>query len=157
MGTFTRFLLCLCAALIAFESPLIAGGSGSRVAYVGGTVPHVRNNTEGVVLMTDDQSFLFFAKGIRMEVPYEKINLLEYGQKAGRRFAMAIVISPMFLLSKARKHYLTIGYADEEGRQQAIVFQVDKRHVRAVLAGLEAKTGLKVQYQDDEARKNGKG
>ena len=157
MSTCTRFLLCLPAALIVLQSPLAAGGSGSRVAYVGGTVPHLPNKTEGVILMTDDQSFLFFARGIKIEVPYEKINLLEYGQKAGRRFAMAIIISPMFLLSKARKHYLTIGYTDEEGRQQALVFQVDKRHVRVVLAGLEAKTGLKVQYQDDEARKGGKG
>jgi hypothetical protein len=62
----------------------------------------------------------------------------------------------MLLLSKKRSHFLTVGFTDEQGKQQALVFQLDKNDVRAVLAGLEARTGLKVQHQDDEARK-GKG
>jgi hypothetical protein len=70
---------------------------------------------------------------------------------------MALVISPILLLSKARKHFLTIAYQDQEGRQQAMVFQVHKSDVRAVLASLEARTGLKVEYQDGEARKAGGG
>jgi len=36
------------------------------------------------------------------------------------------------------------------------VFQVEKGDVRALLAGLEAKTGRRVEVTDDEARK-GKG
>ena len=63
----------------------------------------------------------------------------------------------MFLLSKSRKHFLTIGYMDEEGKQQALVFRVDKGGIRSALVSLEARTGLKVQYQDEEARKAGKG
>jgi len=92
-----------------------------------------------------------------VRIPYESVNLLEYGQQVSRRYAMAVVISPLLLLSKSRKHFLTIGYTDEEGRQQAIVLQVDKSHIRPVLAGLEAKTGRRVEYQDQEARKAGKG
>jgi hypothetical protein len=38
-----------------------------------------------------------------------------------------------------------------------MVLQVDKGHVREVLVGLEAKTGRKIEYQDPEARKAGKG
>ena len=68
-----------------------------------------------------------------------------------------VVISPVLLLAKRRKHYLTIGYVDENGAQQALVFQVDKNDVRAALVGLEVKTGRRVEYQDDEARKAGKG
>jgi len=60
------------------------------------------------------------------------------------------------LLAKSRKHYVTVGYTDANGRQQALVFQVDKSDVRALLAGLEAKTGRRVEYTDDDARK-GKG
>jgi hypothetical protein len=37
---------------------------------------------------------------LTVQVPYERVNLLEYGQKVDRRLAMAIVISPMFMLSK---------------------------------------------------------
>jgi hypothetical protein len=92
-----------------------------------------------------------------VEVPYDRINLLEYGQNASRRIVAAVLVSPMFLLSKSRKHFLTVGFTDENGQQQAMVFRLDKSHVRALLASLEARTGLRIQYQDDEARKAGRG
>jgi hypothetical protein len=37
------------------------------------------------------------------------------------------------------------------------VFRVDKSDIRATLVSLEARTGLRVEYQDPEARKAGKG
>ena len=52
---------------------------------------------------------------------------------------------------------MTIGYADDQGKQQALVFRVDKNDIRATLVSLEARTGLKIQYQDQEARKASKG
>jgi hypothetical protein len=58
---------------------------------------------------------------------------------------------------KKRKHFLTVGYTDEDGRQQALVFRVDKNGIRAMLASLEARTGQAVTYQDEEARKAGRG
>ena len=70
---------------------------------------------------------------------------------------MAVVISPLFLLSKKRQHFLTIGYGDKQGKQQALVFKVDKDRIRSVLVALEARTGLKVEFQDNEARKKGRG
>ena len=66
-------------------------------------------------------------------------------------------ISPLFLLAKKRQHFLTVGYSDEEDRQQAMIFKVDKNDIRAMLVTLEARTGRKVEYQDDDARKSGKG
>lgn len=101
--------------------------------------------------------FRFSAKGKTVEVPYEKINVLEYGQKVDRRYLSAVFISPLFILAKTRKHFLTLGYQDAQGRQQALVFRVEKSAIRAVLVSLEARTGRKVQFQDEEARKAGKG
>ncbi len=92
-----------------------------------------------------------------LEIPYASINLLEYGQKVDRRLVESIVISPLLLLAKRRKHFLTLGFTGADGRQEALVFQVHKGAVRAVLAGLEARTGRRVEYQDAEARKAGKG
>ena len=93
----------------------------------------------------------------QVSVAWSKVNLLEYGQNVNRRLGLAMAISPLFLLTKARKHFLTIGYSDTAGKQQAMVFQVDKSDIRAVLVALEARTGLKVEFQDAEARKAGKG
>jgi hypothetical protein len=90
-------------------------------------------------------------------VPWDSINLLEYGQKVGRRLAMAVLISPMLALSKSRKHFLTIGFTDEAGSQQALVFRVDKNDIRSLLVSLEAKADMEVDYQDEAARKAGKG
>jgi hypothetical protein len=129
----------------------------SRVEYVGGTVPDVASGAGGAVELSDAHYFAFYAKGAQVRVPYDHINLLEYGQKVDRRLLMAVAISPVFLLAKTRKHFLTVGYTDDDGKQQAMVFRVDKNGIRPMLVGLEARTGLKVEYQDPEARKAGKG
>jgi hypothetical protein len=63
----------------------------------------------------------------------------------------------MALFSKKRKHFLTVGFKDEAGKQQAAVFELGKNVVRVTLASLEARTGQKIEYEDDEARKSGRG
>lgn len=90
-------------------------------------------------------------------MPYEKINLIEYGQKVDRRYLAAVFISPLFLFSKKRQHFLTVGYTDEACRQQAMIFRVNKDDIRMILVSLEARTGRKIEFQDEEARKAGKG
>jgi hypothetical protein len=140
-------LACLCSAA--------DDGAGAR--YAGGTVSTISSGSDGKLRTTDELFLEFRSRNRQIHIPYDKINLLEYGQSVNRRLALAIVISPLFMLSKARRHFLTIGYAGADGRQQAMVFQIEKSHIRAVLVSLEARTGLKVQYQDDEARKAGKG
>jgi hypothetical protein len=125
--------------------------------YVGGTVATLQTDSEGLLGATDDLFLEFRSKGRQLHVPYDKINLLEYGQNVSRRVIAAAVVSPLFLLSKKRQHFLSIGFTDSEGRQQAMVFRIDKDKIRALLVSLEARTGLKVQYQDEQARKAGKG
>ena len=129
----------------------------SRAEYVGGTASTLASGNTGSIELSDQRYLGFYTKRGQVRVAYDRVNLLEYGQKVDRRLLAAVVISPMFLLSKSRKHFLTIGYMDEEGKQQALVFRVDKGGIRSALVSLEARTGLKVQYQDEEARKAGKG
>jgi hypothetical protein len=130
----------------------------SKVEYIGGTAGEtMRPGTFGLIQVDDDQYFAFYSKKVQLRVEYGQINLIEYGQQVDRRLALAVVISPLLLLSKQRKHFLTVGYIGEDGKQQALVFRVDKGNIRATLVSLEARTGLKIQYQDPEARKAGKG
>jgi len=86
---------------------------------------------------------------------------LEYGQKAGRRIGAAIgytvLLGPLGLLtlfSKKRNHYLTIGYKDENGKEQAAVIELGKDIVRATLPIVKARSGKEIVYQDEEARKS---
>lgn len=136
---------------------LLAGDSGGRAQYIGGTIAGLPSKSEGNISATDGDDFLFRSKQAFIRIPYSKINTLEYGQRVNRRYAEAILISPFLLLAKKRKHFLTIGYTDEEGHQQAMVFELPKGVVRQMLVSLEAKTGRRVEYQDEEARKAGKG
>lgn len=131
----------------------LAAEPGGRVEYIGGTLAHFKSGTEGRLQSTDLSTMHFVNKRQRLAVPFDQINLLEYGQKADRRYLAAVLVSPIFLLSKKRDHFLTIGYADPSGHQQAIVLKVEKGDLRSVLASLEARTGLRVTYQDNEARK----
>ena len=125
---------------------------GGRVEYIGGTVDGLPTGTSGRLEVTGPAHLTFANKRQKVEVPYPKINLLEYGQKADRRYLAAVLISPIFLLSKKRDHFLTIGYADSGGQQQALVLKVEKHDLRSVLASLEARTGIRVTFQDNEAR-----
>jgi hypothetical protein len=143
--------ICLCAL------PATADRSGSRAEYIGGTRPDLPANNSGDIRVTDRVYFIFLSKHTQIRVPYERINLLEYGQKVDRRYIAAAVISPLFLLAKKREHFLTVGFQDDDGQQQAMVFRVDKNDIRLTLVALEARTGQQVQYQDEEARIAGKG
>jgi len=128
----------------------------AKVEYAGGTIPVVDAGVSGSIFLGDDHYLAFYSKKSQFRVPYSEVNLLEYGQQVDRRLGLAIVISPLFIMSKSRKHFLTIGYTDEFGRQQAIVFRVDKNTIRTTLVSLEARTGRRIEYQDEEARKAGK-
>lgn len=132
---------------------MAAGLPGARAYLTGTTVADFPSRCDVRIDMTGDQELLFVTRQLTLHVPYERVNTVEYGQHVGRRYAEAILISPLFLLSKSRKHFVTVGYTDANGRQQALVMQVNKGDVRAVLAELEAKTGRRVEYTDDEARK----
>ena len=146
--------LCLISLI---SSSGFAGVGSKKTMYVGGTVAGFKGGEEGASSAQSETMWVFEYKKQRLEIPYEKITELEYGQKAGRRVAVAILVTPFALFSKKRKHYLTIAYTDASGKQQAGVFELGKDVIRTMLASLEARTGKEIQYQDEEARKSGRG
>ncbi len=144
-------VLCLLACAVS------VGGNGSHAEYVGGTISNIPEGCAGTVAAVDEQFLVFYSKKASWRVPYEKINLIEYGQKVDRRVLAAVLVSPLFLLSKKRQHFLTVGYSDDDNHQQAMIFKVRKGDIRSLLVSLEARTGRKVEYQDEAARIAGKG
>ena len=134
-----------------------ASSTGARASYVGGTLPNLPNNISGSIQAIDEKYFVFYSRDHSIRVPYDKISILEYGQKVDRRYLMAALISPVLVLSKRRQHFLTVVFSDEYRKEQAMIFKVDKGDIRAMLVSLETRTGRKVQFQDEEARKAGKG
>ena len=145
-------LLCLLAAPLL----VVAAEPGVKAQWIGGTLPGVAPKSSARLDLTGGEALTLQCGKTAVRIAYAKVNTLEYGQNVSRRYAAAILISPVLLLSKSRKHFVTIGYTDSEGKQQALVFRIEKGDIRSVLAALEARTGRRVEYQDAEARK-GKG
>jgi len=138
----------------AISPALLAGVPSKKAVYRGGTLPDLKPSAQGEVSITDADEFVFRYRSGELRIPYEAVNSLEYGQKAGRRLGLSITLSPLFLLSKKRRHYLTLGFKDSEGSQQAVMFELGKEIVRTTLVGLAAQTGLKVEFEDEEARRS---
>lgn len=152
-----RVVLALMCLILVLNISVFAGVGSKNTMFVGGTVATIEAGAEGKSSTADESEFVFTYKKQKLAIPYSKVNGLEYGQKAGRRVAVAIFVSPIALFSKKRKHFLTVNYLDENDKQQAVVFELGKEVVRVTLASLEARTGQKIEYQDEEARKSSKG
>lgn len=143
--------------MLILLTPAFAGLNSKKTKYIGGTVSALKEGVEGISSTNNEKEFVFEYKGGKWSIPYDKITEIEYGQKAGRRVAVAILVSPLALFSKKRRHFLTVGYTDAEGKNQAGVFELGKDVIRVTLASLEARTGKEIQYQDEEAKKSGRG
>jgi hypothetical protein len=147
---------CLVALLVC--APLLqAGDIGTRAQYVGGTVPGVHSKSDVRIDVQQPDELQIRTDKTSLAVPYKDITTVEYGLRVSRRYVSAVLISPLFLVAKTKKHFLTIGYTDKDGHEQAIVLQVGKDDIRPLLVSLEARTGRRVEFQDEEARKAGKG
>ena len=146
--------------LAVLSAPIVLDAVGGRDAlYVGGTIPGLGEKVDGRFDTANDTDLIFIPKktGSPVSIPYARVTELEYGQKAGRRVAMGILLSPLALFSKKRNHYLTISYTDAQGKEQAGVFELGKDVIRTTLKIVETRSGKEVQYQDEEARKSGIG
>ncbi len=138
---------------IAASRPVVAAVRGDAAKYVGGTA-QLEDNTKGKLNYDDASALIFNSKKGSLKIPYATVESIEYGQKVGRRVGAAIVVSPVLLFSKKRKHYLTVNYKDAGGAEQGVVFEIGKKQVRNALTTLETKSGKKVEFESEEARKH---
>jgi hypothetical protein len=120
-------------------------------------VAGVPSHSSAQIDVRDEGALSLHLRDRAISVAWSDVSNIEYGLHVDRRYLEAILISPLFLIAKKRTHFLTIGYLDGDGHQQAVVLEVNKGDIRQLLVSLEARTGRRVEYQDDEARKAGKG
>lgn len=150
-----RLFLATVLALVVFQSSIAVGAvRGDDVKYIGGTLTNIPEETEGHLDVTNEKSLKFTCKKGSIEIPYESITSLEFGQKAGRRLGVALVAGPLALLSKKRRHFLTIGYKDDNDKGQGVVLELAKDLPRTVITVLESRSGVKCDYESEEARKH---
>ncbi len=167
-----KVIVTITVLLLLCQTLAFAGIGSKEAAYVGGTVPGFTGEKDPVVgeLDTSNNDQIRFVpkdskhKSQAFSIAYDKFIDIEYGQKAGRRVGAAtagyVLLGPIgliSLLSKKRKHFVTIGYKDAEGKDQVAVIEVGKDIIRTTLSIIETRSGKKIEYQDKEAEKAGRG
>lgn len=158
MKLIARTVAVTLIAATLYQSSVLAVG-GKKAEYIGGTVAGMPEKTEGALNTTDPTALKFLPDtraALKIAIPYERITSIEYGQKAGRRVAVAVLVSPLALFSKKRKHFLTLTYSDAN-KEQAAVLEIGKDVIRTTLTIVQTRSGKEIEYQDDEARKAGRG
>ena len=105
-------------------------------------------------MINPEKRLLFESKKGSFEIPFDRIVSLEYGQKVGRRVGVAIMVKPAFLLSKKRKHFVTIGYKNGKELSHGVVLELAKNLPSKVITIIEARSGIKCEYESEEARKH---
>jgi hypothetical protein len=162
-----KWISALMAAILLINTTAAFAGLDSKKAqYVGGTVVSIIEGAEGSLDASGETQVVFRPdkkKGPSYSIPYSNVTALGYGQHAGRRVGATIALGVTtmgigalpILFSKKRRHYLTINFKDNEGKDQAAIFELGKDTTRTLLATLAARTGKTVEYEDDEARKSG--
>jgi len=158
-----RFIAFVLVFSLVAELPCLAAVRGKSAKYVGGTISiYTEKQVDGKWDLEDE--FLVFTPKKKelapLKIAYARIDSLEYGQKVGRRLGAAIgmsLISPIGLLllfSKKRKHFLSVGFKDNEDKLQGAVFELAKSIVPESLQTLESKSGKAIEYESDEARQH---
>jgi hypothetical protein len=135
--------------------PLAEASVGiGETMYVGGTIAGLPEGTMGKLDTKSDKVLVFQSPKGQFEIPYENVTSLEYGQKAGRRLGVALTLTLWALLSKKRKHFLTIGFTDEHEKPQGVVLEIPKGTAKSFITIIEVRSGKKVEYESEEAKKH---
>jgi hypothetical protein len=116
-------------------------GRQRRATYVGGTLHNVPEGSAGTVAFPDRDRMVLLTGSRVTVVPFRGVSSIEYGLTDHIRG----------MLFKKKSHYLSLTYRDAAGDSQGMVLELSGDEFRPVLTQLEARTGQKVQYQDEKA------
>ena len=112
------------------------------------------NPVKGTLFFNNDQkavNFLQESGSSVLELKYDAIKSITYEKASKPRYAEAVLISPMFLLSHAKKHYLTFQYTDPVSNEgKYAIVHLDKKNAREAVACAEAQTGKKVEQVEEK-------
>ena len=66
------------------------------------------------------------------------------------RYAEAILVSPFFLFSKTKRHFLSIQYTDANGAGAFCMLHMDKGNSNDIVNTAEAETGKHIERTEEK-------
>jgi hypothetical protein len=83
-------------------------------------------------------------------INYDAIRSMQYERTGQPRYLAAVAISPAFLLTRTKKHYLTIEYNDQSGEAHSVIVRLNKRNARKAVATATAQTSKSVKQIEEK-------
>jgi hypothetical protein len=84
------------------------------------------------------------------DIKYDAIQSILYEETSTPRYAEAVIISPLFLLSSSKKHFLTIQFTGASGERQFVIVHLDKKNAREAVAAAASETGKTVERAEEK-------
>lgn len=144
-------LISACLLLLSFVAT-----SSAQVSFDGVEIRTSfakANEGDGGHLIIHKDRIIFAKKKTGAEeyfaIPTSAVKELFYSRVSGRRIGAAILVSPLLLLSKGRKHYMTVSSNDGKAAIGAVEFKLDKSNYRPILRSVETAAGVTMQYDQE--------
>lgn len=139
---FTAYLVVLVCAIVSAQTDQFFDKSHLSV--------QINGETESVetFLRFDGDSFDIVSKKSKQTIKsyaYPDIKSVEYSYAKSPRWKTAIFVSPLFLFTSGKKHWLLT-----HGSSDFAMLRLDKSNYKMILATLESKTGKTVETVGDE-------
>ncbi len=154
-GTIRKWVLCGGCALL-FSTASLAATKFDHAEYLKPKTEGQKKDdhpVKGSISFDKDKKIMEFVdeKGTSViSIPYDQIKSMLYEKTSKPRYAEAVLLSPFFIFSHSKKHFLTIQYTDTSGQGKFAIIHMDKGNARDILAAAEAETGKKVERTEEK-------
>lgn len=138
-------MLILLAHCLVCVATAPAASHGRSVKYIGGTIASLPAGSVGEFEISDDNVMRFRSVKGNFEIAYDDIAWIEYGEEPSRRLRGIADRSPAPV--KKRRQFVAIGFKDERNEPRGVVLEILKAPVRAMIADLEALSGVKCEQE----------
>lgn len=153
--------VALISSSLAAATAVPAAGQSPEMSFdkleLRTTFGGAQEGQEGRLAVNADR-IRFLSKNGRAEyfsIPSKAVTDLFYSRVSGRRIKTAILVSPLLLFSKGKKHYMTISFNDGAGLAGAVEFRLDKSNYRGTLHAVDSVSGVPLEF-DQEGIKDDK-
>ena len=105
-----------------------------------------KTKTKAVLVLSDDTMYIRAEKGRKTieEIAYETMQEVTYERAKSPRTKTALLVSPVALFSKGKKHWLSLVWL-KQGEERSAVLRLDKKNYEEIIQTLEARARLEVQ------------
>ena len=79
-------------------------------------------------------------------IPYDAITSIVYERSKHRRYGAGVLINPLLMFTRGKKHWLTIEFTGVPDLPQGYIYmRLDKKNQRQILSALGAGTGIEIE------------